>query len=260
MVKIYDTNIIFILPVSSEKSIIGFDPESDRTQINSQTPSDPVQQQIPIPPNAQQSDNLISLQQMSFVQPDVIRGAQIQQNVIVPKSSSKQQPKPVPKIQQIQRQVTSSPQSITVNLEVPSGMPGHKDENGFIHDNTVEFCIGIADSSVVFQPNKWPNEDGNDEKTENYWSDYVSNQGFRCGQRIGAEVNMISRSRRLVFFVDDVEQKYQIINIPEAIRFWSLIQYPNSSFRVTRFERCSSSSAHGVTGSYGLEWGKKWHW
>ncbi|KAA6377127.1 MAG: hypothetical protein EZS28_027346, partial [Streblomastix strix] len=103
-VSIYNTNIIFILPVSSEKSIIGFDPESVITQINSQTPSDPVQQQIPIPPNAQQSDNLISLQQMSFVQPDVIHGAQIQQSVIVPKPSSKQQPKPVPKIQQIQRQ------------------------------------------------------------------------------------------------------------------------------------------------------------
>ncbi|KAA6365728.1 MAG: hypothetical protein EZS28_038744, partial [Streblomastix strix] len=70
--------------------------------------------------------------------------------------------------------------------------------------------------------------------------------------------NMTCRPRRLTFFVDDVEQKQYIINIPEAIRFWSFIQVPNSSFRVTRFERRSSSSAHGVTGSIGLEWGKEW--
>ncbi|KAA6361924.1 MAG: hypothetical protein EZS28_042549 [Streblomastix strix] len=164
-VSIYDANIIFIFPVSSEKSIIGIDPESDRTQIISQTPSDPVQQQIPIPPNAQQSDNQISLQQMSFVQPDVIRGAQIQQSVIVPKASSKQQPKPVPKIQQIQRQVTSSPQPITVNLEVPSGMHGHMNRSRFMKDDTYA-CM--AESSVLFKPNKAPQEDGNSGKTVNY--------------------------------------------------------------------------------------------
>ncbi|KAA6403260.1 MAG: hypothetical protein EZS28_001203 [Streblomastix strix] len=182
---------------------------------------------------------------MSFVQPHVIRGAQIQQSVIVPKPSSKQQPKPVPKIQQIQQQITSSPQPITVNLEVPSGMPGHKDENRFIHDNTVD----MAESSVLFKPNKAPWEDGN--------SGYVSNQGFICGQRIGAEVNMISRPRRLVFFVDDVEQKYQIINIPEAISFQYCIYQSNFSFTITKFERYSSSSAHGVTGSQGFELGKR---
>ncbi|KAA6388590.1 MAG: hypothetical protein EZS28_015882, partial [Streblomastix strix] len=88
---------------------------------------------------------------------------------------------------------------------------------------------------------------------------YVSNQEFRCGQRIGAEVNMISRPRRLVFFVDDVEQKYQIINISEAIRFQYCIYQSNSSFTITKFERYSSSSAHGVTGSIALEGGKQWH-
>ncbi|KAA6357927.1 MAG: hypothetical protein EZS28_046546, partial [Streblomastix strix] len=39
---------------------------------------------------------------------------------------------------------------------------------------------------------------------------------------------------------------------------WSHIQDTNSSFKITRFERRSSSSAHGVTGSQGWEWGKDW--
>ncbi|KAA6380498.1 MAG: hypothetical protein EZS28_023975 [Streblomastix strix] len=181
-------------------------------------------------------------------------------------------------------QVTSSPQPITVNLQVPTGMSGHKEQNIFKHDNTNAACtitsdpiisdgivyyesvfekhdgpygfgIGIADSTVVFKPNKQAWEDIN--KTVYYRNEGQlqhifggpSNQGFFCGQRIGAEVNMSSSPRKLTFFIDDVEQQYYVINIPQAIRFWSLIKEPNSSFIVTRFERRSSSSAHGVTGS-----------
>ncbi|KAA6363954.1 MAG: hypothetical protein EZS28_040519, partial [Streblomastix strix] len=211
-----------------------------------------------------------------------------------PKAQLIQTPVPNTKPKQALIQVTSSAQAISVNLEVPSGMNGHKEQNRFNHDNTEAFCtistdpiisegivyyesvfenhdgnvfgIGIADHSVAFKPNKWPSEDGNKGKTVNYqnygelfhisWG--PDNQGFRSGQIIGLEVNMISRPRRLTFFVDDIEQKYYVVNIPEAIRFWSLIYEPNSSFTVTRFERRSSSSAHGVTGSRSLEWGKYW--
>ncbi|KAA6389965.1 MAG: hypothetical protein EZS28_014511 [Streblomastix strix] len=120
-------------------------------------------------------------------------------------------------------------------------------------------------STVVFQPNKWPFDDEN--KTVYYYcgGELIhiniwgpSNKVFVCGQRIGAEVNMSSSPRKLTFFVNDVEQQNYVINIPQAIRFWSYIYEPNSSFRVTRFERRSSSSAHGVTGSRGFEWGKWW--
>ncbi|KAA6385083.1 MAG: hypothetical protein EZS28_019390 [Streblomastix strix] len=192
-----------------------------------------------------------------------------------PKAQLKQTPVPTPKPKQASLlQVTSSPQPITVNLQVPTGMPGHKEQNIFKHDNTLAdytitsdpiisdgivyyetvfekhdggyvFGIGIADSTVVFKPNKAPWHDGNNEKTVCYY------------MKIGAEVNMSSSPRKLTFFVDDIEQKYFVINIPQAIRFWSFICKPNSSFRVTRFERRSSSSAHGVTGSRGFEWGKK---
>ncbi|KAA6367593.1 MAG: hypothetical protein EZS28_036880 [Streblomastix strix] len=176
-------------------------------------------------------------------------------------------------------------------------MSGHKEQNIFKHDNTQARCtitsepiisdgivyyetifemhdggyyfaLGIADSTVVFQPNKYPDEDENKEKTVGYYRDgqliHINlgpyNQQFFCGQRIGAEVDMSSSPRKLTFFIDDVEQQYYVINIPQAIRFWSFIFERNSSFRVTRFERRSSSSAHGVTGSIGLEWGKDWDW
>ncbi|KAA6320136.1 MAG: hypothetical protein EZS28_054726, partial [Streblomastix strix] len=94
---------------------------------------------------------------------------------------------------------TSSPEPITVNIQVPTGMSGHKEQKIFKHDNTEAKCtitsdpiisdgivyyesvfekhyggnpfgIGIADSTVVFKPNKQPNDDGNDEKTVGYWS------------------------------------------------------------------------------------------
>ncbi|KAA6372097.1 MAG: hypothetical protein EZS28_032375, partial [Streblomastix strix] len=235
------------------------------------------------------------VQQMPFVQPDAFLGVQIGQSSIVPKPSSKQQPISIPKLQQIQQSVTSSAQTITVNLQVPSEMHGHKDRNRFNHDDTGYSCtistdpiiserivyyesvfenldegnlfaIGIADSSVVFKPNNGPGEDGNKGKTVRYWShgylEHInggpSHQGFVCRYKIGLEVNMISSPRRLTFFVNDVEQQCYVVNIPEAIRFWSYIHDPNSSFRVTRFERRSSSSAHGVTGSRRLEWGKEW--
>ncbi|KAA6370607.1 MAG: hypothetical protein EZS28_033866, partial [Streblomastix strix] len=212
-----------------------------------------------------------------------------------PKAQLKQTLVPTPKPKQSILQVTSSAQAIIVNLQVPSGMHGHKDRNRFNHNNTVAACtistdpiisegivyyesefekhdgewvfgIGIADSSVVFKPDNGPSLDGNGGKTVNYWSCGSlyhinwgpSNQEFDCGQRIGAEVNLICRPRRLTFFVDDVEQQFYVINIPQAIRFWSYIWRPHSSFRVTRFERRSFSSAHGVTGSIGLEWGKEW--
>ncbi|KAA6368766.1 MAG: hypothetical protein EZS28_035707, partial [Streblomastix strix] len=134
------------------------------------------------------------------------------------------------------------------------------------HEGGFGFALGIADSTVVFKPNKAPQDDGNEGKTVYYRNDgylyHINlgpfNQGFVCGQRIGAEVNMSSSPRKLTYFIDDVEQQYYVINIPQAIRFWSFIYEPNSSFKVTRFERRSSSSAHGVTGSRGLDWGKKW--
>ncbi|KAA6383786.1 MAG: putative serine/threonine-protein kinase Nek6 [Streblomastix strix] len=214
-----------------------------------------------------------------------------------PKAQLKQTPVPTPKPKQASLiQVTSSPQPITVNLQVPTGMSGHKEQNIFKHDNTEAHCtitsdpiisdgivyyesvfenhgggyyfgIGIADSTVVFKPNKWPTEDGKDEKTVYYRYDGrlfhinrgLPNQKFVCGQRIGAEVNMSSNPRKLTFFIDDIEQQNYLINIPQAIRFWSYIHDSNSSFRVTRFERRSSSSAHGVTGSQGWEWGKDWY-
>ncbi|KAA6359305.1 MAG: hypothetical protein EZS28_045168, partial [Streblomastix strix] len=117
-----------------------------------------------------------------------------------PKAQLKQTPIPTPKPKQALLQVTSSAQAITVNLQVPSGMSGHKDANRFTHDNTLASCaistdpiisegivyyesvfekhdegynftIGIADTSVVFRPNKHPSQDGNSGKTVNYWNE-----------------------------------------------------------------------------------------
>ncbi|KAA6381631.1 MAG: hypothetical protein EZS28_022842 [Streblomastix strix] len=84
------------------------------------------------------------------------------------------------------------------------------------------------------------------------------NAQFQCGQRISIEVNMTSNPRRAVFFIDGVEQKNSIANIPEAIRFYVNISKPNSSFQITKFGRLQSSSARGGPGSKSWVWGKDW--
>ncbi|KAA6397075.1 MAG: putative kinase domain protein [Streblomastix strix] len=210
-----------------------------------------------------------------------------------PKAQPKQTPTPTLKPKQALLQIISSSQPITVNLNVPIGMNGHKEQNIFIHDITNNACtistnpvisdgivyfetvfenheglqgfgIGIADSSVVFQPNKGPWEDGNKGKTIRYrddgWILHINqgpiNQSFKCEYKVGLEVNMSSNPRKLTFFVNDVEQKNYVINIPYAIRFWAYIWEAISSFTVTKFEKRSSSSSHGIAGSRSLEWGQ----
>ncbi|KAA6394142.1 MAG: hypothetical protein EZS28_010333, partial [Streblomastix strix] len=66
---------------------------------------------------------------------------------------------------------------------------------------------------------------------------------------------MTSKPRRAVIFIDGVEQKISVVNIPKAVRFYVFVSKPNSSFQVTRFERLPSSSARGVPGSKQWEWG-----
>ncbi|KAA6361584.1 MAG: hypothetical protein EZS28_042889 [Streblomastix strix] len=125
---------------------------------------------------------------------------------------------------------------------------------------------GIADSSVTFQPNRHPQLDGNDKKTVCQWNHGgfshtcygPDNQQFRCGQRIGMEIDISSSPRKLTLFVDDVQQKNYVINVPQAIRFWACICQKKSSFIVTKFEIRSSSYACVIGGQRALEWGKEW--
>ncbi|KAA6377056.1 MAG: putative serine/threonine-protein kinase Nek6 [Streblomastix strix] len=82
-----------------------------------------------------------------------------------PKAQLKQTPVPTPKPKQALLQVTSSAQTITVNLEVPSGMPGHKDRNRFIHDDyTVAHCTistdQIISEGIVYYESVFEKHDG----------------------------------------------------------------------------------------------------
>ncbi|KAA6376908.1 MAG: hypothetical protein EZS28_027565 [Streblomastix strix] len=69
---------------------------------------------------------------------------------------------------------------------------------------------------------------------------------------------MESKPRRAVFFIDGVQQKNSVVNIPNAVRFYVYVSKPNSSFQVTRFERLPVSSARGVPGSRQWYWGTNW--
>ncbi|KAA6401346.1 MAG: hypothetical protein EZS28_003120, partial [Streblomastix strix] len=91
-------------------------------------------------------------------------------------------------------------------------------------------CLGIADASCSFAAGKRPWEDGNQEKTVRYWgfngdldhitNDTKGNRSYEDGQRISAIVDMTSNPRKVVFYVDDIEQPNFVIGIPSEIRIW----------------------------------------
>ncbi|KAA6396929.1 MAG: hypothetical protein EZS28_007546 [Streblomastix strix] len=126
--------------------------------------------------------------------------------------------------------------------------------------------MGIADASCSFAAGKGPSWDfDNRAKTVRYWSDgdlshiniVKGNRSYQNGQRISAIVDMTSNPRKVVFYIDDIEQPNYMIGIPSEIRFWACISKPSSSFNVTKLERLIKFNSQIVAGSKAIEWGKE---
>ncbi|KAA6376047.1 MAG: hypothetical protein EZS28_028428 [Streblomastix strix] len=233
---------------------------------------------------------------MSFVQPDVIRGDQIGQSVIVPKPLPKEQVKTEPKVLQIQQQV---PPSLNPNMLVGiipdkyyayqqglkiihAGKDGRSTVafnpiissgivrfGGFFEDPDYNpfFKIGIADSSAVFGSNELPREGENQKKTVCYFKDgeiahigdcIPGNSQIESNKSVSCEVNMNISPRTLTFFYDNQEQGLSVRNIPPSIRFIIYLYDANSSFTINRFENVQYSYAKGVSDGKVFEWGKQW--
>ncbi|KAA6377299.1 MAG: hypothetical protein EZS28_027173 [Streblomastix strix] len=88
--------------------------------------------------------------------------------------------------------------------------------------------------------------------------DTKGNRRYEDGQRISAIVDMTSNTRKVVFYVDDIEQPNFVIGIPSEIRFWAYTCRKSSSFTVTKFERLVQFTQQDVVGSKTLYWGKQW--
>ncbi|KAA6379969.1 MAG: hypothetical protein EZS28_024503 [Streblomastix strix] len=134
---------------------------------------------------------------------------------------------------------------------------GNSEENKFLHSDENEPCvialdpvisegivrleiifennrgrlsgIGIADASCSFDVGKMPQDNENDKKTVGYWSngtlDHFStyakgNQWYHQRFRISAIVDMTAVPRKVVFYVDGIEQPNSVVEIPSEIRFW----------------------------------------
>ncbi|KAA6372261.1 MAG: hypothetical protein EZS28_032212 [Streblomastix strix] len=113
-------------------------------------------------------------------------------------TSPKEQSKPEPKVQQIQQSVPSSLSTITYQSIIPDPNHVKQQENkiilkshvatiafnpvitsgivrfgGFLEKHpSINFMIGIADSSAVFGSNKGPWEGENEKKTVRYYKEY----------------------------------------------------------------------------------------
>ncbi|KAA6383280.1 MAG: putative protein serine/threonine kinase [Streblomastix strix] len=57
---------------------------------------------------------------------------------------------------------------------------------------------------------------------------------------------MTSNPRKVVFYVDDIEQPNYAIGIPSEIRFWAYSLRASSSFRVTKFERLNQFTSQAM--------------
>ncbi|KAA6370552.1 MAG: hypothetical protein EZS28_033920, partial [Streblomastix strix] len=128
--------------------------------------------------------------------------------------------------------------------------------------------LGIADASCSFAAYFGPSDHGNDKKTVRYLSyggdinhiinGTIGNKSYEDGQSISAIVDMTSNPRKVVFYVDDIEQPNFVIGIPSEIRFWAYTYEKSSSFTVTKFERLVQFTQQGIVGSKAFQWGKSW--
>ncbi|KAA6388182.1 MAG: putative Serine/threonine-protein kinase Nek3 [Streblomastix strix] len=127
-------------------------------------------------------------------------------------------------------------------------------------------CLGIADESLRFERGDHPwNKDmgrtvqfycngGIDHKTYTIYG----NDSF-LNRHIALELNMESNPRTVTFYVDNKEQKNYVINIPNAVRFWTFFCDRRAQFNITKFERLSEAKAKHGLGSRALKWGEEWH-
>ncbi|KAA6368181.1 MAG: hypothetical protein EZS28_036292 [Streblomastix strix] len=127
--------------------------------------------------------------------------------------------------------------------------------------------FGFADASCSFAAGNGPWDDGNKEKTVRYYQsgelDHITyytkrNGSYEDGQIISAIVDMTSNPRKVVFYVDGIEQPNFVIGIPSEIRFWACTYRQSSSFTVTKFERLVQFTSQEVVRSKALQWGKSW--
>ncbi|KAA6359078.1 MAG: hypothetical protein EZS28_045395 [Streblomastix strix] len=68
---------------------------------------------------------------------------------------------------------------------------------------------------------------------------------------------MTSNPRKVVFYIDDIEQPNYMIGIPSEIRFWVYTWNKSSSFTVTKLKRLVQFNSQIVPGSKAINWGKE---
>ncbi|KAA6403346.1 MAG: putative Serine/threonine-protein kinase Nek3 [Streblomastix strix] len=127
-------------------------------------------------------------------------------------------------------------------------------------------AVGIADESVQYDQNEYPESGGKHKRiyfrydgSLTHISSYLQgNDEFgHSGCRVTMELNMDTNPRSLTFFINDVEQKNYLTNIPAAVRFYAFLLYKGEQFKVLKFDHLSSPAAtHRESHAY--SWGNSW--
>ncbi|KAA6400155.1 MAG: hypothetical protein EZS28_004320 [Streblomastix strix] len=114
-----------------------------------------------------------------------------------------------------------------------------------------DFCVGII-TEDTHKIQYW-----NDGSLYYYGCDstFSGNFSYKCGQKVELEVDM--EQRTLFFFVDQVEQKLSVGNIPGKINFMCCVSKTGSQVDVIRVYQLQQSSQKCVDGSLQFQLGNE---
>ncbi|KAA6393126.1 MAG: hypothetical protein EZS28_011346 [Streblomastix strix] len=129
--------------------------------------------------------------------------------------------------------------------------------------------VGIADESMHYGQNEWPSAKGKDmmiQYRNEGWIAHLGDEKIEGNEKFIAandvvklELNMVSQPKTLTFFVNGIQQKNYVVNIPRAVRFWAFLWQKGSSFQISKFDILPVTAVRHKDKMY-RQWkyGKKW--
>ncbi|KAA6391567.1 MAG: putative CAMK family protein kinase, partial [Streblomastix strix] len=222
------------------------DAEAENARLKDLLNKQQQQQQIPKPQSKVESTNVtVSPKKVDVIPPKPKIVVEPPKVVAQPQPSTTQYTSQVPSIEDVKVDGdtfthTKENANYTTTLFDPSIKKGvARFEVLDIEDLR---SVGIADESVRYGRNEEPEA-----------------KAMECNiLAIGLKLDMNSMPRTLTFFVNDVEQKNYVVNVPAAVRFYTQIYLCSSSFKVLKFETLSIPTAKHLKGSRAWKWGTEW--
>ncbi|KAA6371169.1 MAG: hypothetical protein EZS28_033304, partial [Streblomastix strix] len=91
-----------------------------------------------------------------------------------------------------------------------------------------------------------------------HYGDWIEgNSKFDDGDRVALELDLTSNPSTLTLFINNKEQKYYIISVPENAKFWCLL-LGGEQIKVLKYEQLQTAKSQHKEGSVQWEFGTIW--